>query len=401
MHVDDRESRIAAEFILVPFVTWSCERGPMGDYGRALEGIPELGLGAFRHLNALHGVLLIEHEAIVYCNEAAGTALGASPESLVGLTLVAFEKQLADPRFAALLRGALESTRTTGESRSMPMAVAIPTGGERLMSVTLTNLRPDGLPLYLISADAGAPLVGLGADLETQAAFIDLVPVALALRDTEGRYLRVNPAHTALYSQPRAFYEGKRAEEIEFHPNDGRRTDKIALDAAESELAMRELTTYAGDGTPRRVVSGARVGFGAGGASYALWSYVDVTERRQLEAAESSTRESLRTLAQALPIALFRCTPTGEFVYLSENFGEVWGTSREQALQLPGLVFGRVHPDERAELRRRADVATLELTPFEYDLRVEAQDGAWRWVHASAVPQRQDDGTVLFSGYVR
>ena len=373
----------------------------MGEYARALEDIPELGLGAFRHLSSIHGVLLIEDETIVYCNAAAREALGSTPGTLTGLTLATLAERLTDARFIKLLRTALHGCRLSAEPRSVQLVISGADGVERPLDVTLTNMRPEGRPLYLLSASAGTAPKGSTDDLERQAAFLDLVPVALALRDAEGRYLRVNPAHTALYAQPPDFFEGKRTDEIPFHPDDARRTADLALDALAGGEVQRELTTYAADGSPRRVISGARIARAAKGPSYSLWSYVDVTERRKLEVAEVLTRESLRTLTNTLPIALFRCSQEGTFTYVSENFEAVSGTASDVALRDSSRVYERVHPDECAGLRTGADHAAREMTPFELNLRLETQPGIYRWVHVSSVPLRQPDGTVMFSGYVR
>ncbi len=62
--------------------------------------------------------------------------------------------------------------------------------------------------------------------------------------------------------------------------------------------------------------------------------------------------------------------------------------------------FALIHPDDQATVRATLQASALALTPWECEYRVHFADGAVRWVAGKAVPQRLDDGSVRWHGFM-
>jgi PAS domain S-box-containing protein len=135
----------------------------------------------------------------------------------------------------------------------------------------------------------------------------------------------------------------------------------------------------------------------------------DVTELKEAEAAlHRAQAEAVRLLAdlqaslsfvdQFLPGVLcrFRDGPDGEprFTRISAAVEHYFGVRPEVVLADGRVLFDRVHPDDRAAL----EVAAAEAGPRRALYRAEGADGVWRWLQATALPRRLDDGELVWDG---
>ncbi|MGQ0711935.1 MAG: response regulator [Rhodoferax sp.] len=126
------------------------------------------------------------------------------------------------------------------------------------------------------------------------------------------------------------------------------------------------------------------------------------------EAAQGAMRQQLQEITQALPMAIFRARRDAQghfaFTYFSEPLREIWGVSAQQALQDPASL-------QQCVCDRGADgdvfAPLRQCTPAQADagwtrnLRVQLPDVGPRWVNVSAVASAQEDGGLLWTGYVR
>ena len=95
----------------------------------------------------------------------------------------------------------------------------------------------------------------------------------------------------------------------------------------------------------------------------------------------------------ASPAILWITEPNGACSYLSRQWLEFTGQTREQALGFGWL--DAVHPDDSAasgEAFRRANETN---TPFYFEYRLRTQTGAYRWAIDAGNPRFDQDGTYL------
>ncbi len=157
------------------------------------------------------------------------------------------------------------------------------------------------------------------------------------------------------------------------------------------------LATRQRDGTLRLFSVRAKPLFRPGATEpYATVStLIDVTERRSSEQALAASEERFRSLAEALPMALFRTDEEGRYTYVNPIFEQLTGVS----LQTRPRLLDVVHPDDRTEVLH-AIRESISTGRFHARFRMVAADGEVRWANSHAVPARRDERMVGFIGCV-
>ncbi len=123
------------------------------------------------------------------------------------------------------------------------------------------------------------------------------------------------------------------------------------------------------------------------------------------EALLQSTREEVREITDALPLAIFRARTdeAGHFVitYISHQIEDMWGVSAQAILDDTTAFIRRAHPQDMRDLRQLAEASGAALEPFNQNMRVQNSAGDMRWVHVSATPRKLADGSVVWTGFAR
>lgn len=133
----------------------------------------------------------------------------------------------------------------------------------------------------------------------------------------------------------------------------------------------------------------------------------DITEKKQARLAHDEVFNRFKKIASHVPGVLyqFRLRPDGtaSFPYVSEAIGALYrhrlSSADVQADASP--VFALIHPDDRSGVSASIQQSAQQLTPWEHEYRIRLDgDDAVRWLHASAMPEREADGAVLWHGFV-
>src|SRR6185369_9257912 len=90
---------------------------------------------------------------------------------------------------------------------------------------------------------------------------------------------------------------------------------------------------------------------------------------------------------------------TLRYEFLSGGTPTVRRVSREAALTDAKVVFDSILDEDRPELLAAMREAEEKLRPLEHDYRVRDGDGHVHWIHSSAAPLRQADGSILWTGH--
>lgn len=124
---------------------------------------------------------------------------------------------------------------------------------------------------------------------------------------------------------------------------------------------------------------------------------------------EASQRQlfqlQLDQLAENVPGMLYQyqLDPDGSshFPYASAGAVDIYGLTPDELRTDAGKVFERLHPDdrERGILGIQASARTLGIWQAEY--RVNLPGRGERWLSGYAKPQKLDNGSVLWHGYIR
>ncbi|MDI1246710.1 MAG: EAL domain-containing protein [Rhodoferax sp.] len=132
----------------------------------------------------------------------------------------------------------------------------------------------------------------------------------------------------------------------------------------------------------------------------------DITEKKQAREAREEVLNRFKKIASRVPGVLyqFRMRPdgTGSFPFVSEDISGLYRqrVSAADAQQDAGPVFALIHPDDRDGVMASIQQSAQQLTLWEQEYRIRFEDGIERWLHASAMPEREVDGAVLWYGYI-
>jgi diguanylate cyclase (GGDEF)-like protein len=128
---------------------------------------------------------------------------------------------------------------------------------------------------------------------------------------------------------------------------------------------------------------------------------VDATQREQ---ATRLVNERFASVTAAVPGVVYQrlVTPDGQirYTYISEGSLELFGVSPDEILSNPNALFSRHGADYSAKFRERLLAASKALTMWDVEATIVTPDGHKKYTHAIARPQRQADGSVLWTGLI-
>ncbi len=130
-----------------------------------------------------------------------------------------------------------------------------------------------------------------------------------------------------------------------------------------------------------------------------LWHgfITDITERRK--------RESLLTkVAAHVPGMLYQFVmPTdgnGSFPYVSQGISALYGLQPQEAMASWQVLNDRLHPEDRERVMASMRESQRQKTRWDCEYRIVMPDGRSRWVRGESDPEVQEDGSVIWHGYL-
>ncbi|MEI6512555.1 MAG: PAS domain S-box protein [bacterium] len=130
----------------------------------------------------------------------------------------------------------------------------------------------------------------------------------------------------------------------------------------------------------------------------------DITERKQAEKALSEALDRLQQISNQVPglVYQFRLRPDGSscMPFASNAIKEIFRVSPDEVREDASKVFASFHPDDYASVVASIQVSAQDLTLWHPEFRVKYDDGTVRWLYGNAVPQMEEDGSVLWHGFV-
>lgn len=119
---------------------------------------------------------------------------------------------------------------------------------------------------------------------------------------------------------------------------------------------------------------------------------------------QNAMRERLETLSSLLPgvVYLWRQEADGTFSvpYAGGNVAELFELDPEDLVQDASRVVAMVHPGDVDAYLASIDRSRRELSSWSHEFRIVRRDGGTRWLAGQALPERQDDGATVWTGFV-
>lgn len=112
----------------------------------------------------------------------------------------------------------------------------------------------------------------------------------------------------------------------------------------------------------------------------------------------------LQRLTSQLPGMLyqFQMWPDGRtaFPYSSPGILSIYEVTPEQVQKDASIVFSKLHADDLKRVEQSITDSVLTQTRWHCVYRTLLSDGVVRWLEGSAQPQRMEDGSTLWHGYI-
>ncbi len=114
--------------------------------------------------------------------------------------------------------------------------------------------------------------------------------------------------------------------------------------------------------------------------------------------------ERLRKIASRLPgmVYQYQRHPDGRhsMPYASGAITEIFRLSADAVKHDVTKLFDIIHPDDLNRTIKSINESADGLTPWRHEFRVRYDDGTVRWLFGNSVPQQQDDGSILWHGFI-
>ncbi|HEX8636928.1 MAG TPA: PAS domain-containing protein, partial [Pyrinomonadaceae bacterium] len=180
------------------------------------------------------------------------------------------------------------------------------------------------------------------------------------------------------------------------HPEDRRRATAIIAQAIEkAEEYEAEYRLVAPNGKIRWVIARGKIERDAAGKAVSLPGVVvDITERKQTEAALRESEGRFRQIANSMPQIVWSTTPEGYHDYFNERWYEYTGMPRSGALGWNWKDY--LHPDDYENTLSTWQNSLRTGEPYNVEYRLKsAADNSYRWFIARALPVKNDSGEIV------
>lgn len=133
-------------------------------------------------------------------------------------------------------------------------------------------------------------------------------------------------------------------------------------------------------------------------------TYIDVTQRHEIDAARQELQQRLSKLLAQVPGTVYqfrlRSDGTSCFPYASPGIVDIYGITPELALTDSSQAFASAHPDDLEKLRSSIQESAGSLQLWSHEWRQILPNGEVRWLAGQANPEREADGSTLWHGYI-
>ena len=138
-----------------------------------------------------------------------------------------------------------------------------------------------------------------------------------------------------------------------------------------------------------------------------MWTFRDITKRKQAEAAlieQLALRERLAKIAANVPgiIYSFRLRPDGStcLPYVSPTIEEFYGVRAEDLVDDASQFLDLIHPDDQARTWESIAESSRTLLPWRAEFRFRHSKRGVFWVEGQSTPERKADGSTLWHGFM-
>ena len=121
-------------------------------------------------------------------------------------------------------------------------------------------------------------------------------------------------------------------------------------------------------------------------------------------AAEHRANQRLRKIVARVPGVVFQyrrdADGRGSFPFASDALLDLFGVAPEEVVDSAAKVRELLHPDDEARFFASLHASAENVAPWRIEYRIRRHDGSVKWVLVDAVPERSDDGVIVWYGSI-
>jgi two-component system, cell cycle sensor histidine kinase and response regulator CckA len=122
------------------------------------------------------------------------------------------------------------------------------------------------------------------------------------------------------------------------------------------------------------------------------------------ETASKDVQNLLESIASRVPGMVYqfrlRANGTSCFPYSSAGIRDIYRVAPEEVREDASKVFANLHPDDYDAIVASIQQSAEKLALWRHEYRVKFADGTVHWLQGNAMPQREDDGAVIWYGFI-
>ena len=130
----------------------------------------------------------------------------------------------------------------------------------------------------------------------------------------------------------------------------------------------------------------------------------DITEAHEGRVALEEALGRLQKIADRVPgvVYQYRRRPDGSahMPFASEAIRRIYGLSPDEVRQDVTRLNTVHHPDDHEGIMASIQASALSLSPWRHEFRLKFPDGTIRLLYGDAVPEREADGSILWTGFI-
>ena len=131
----------------------------------------------------------------------------------------------------------------------------------------------------------------------------------------------------------------------------------------------------------------------------------NITDRKNAEEVREELLNRFERIGHQIPgvIYQFKLFPDGSscFSYASTGIEDIYGVAPEYVKKDATPAFNAIHPDDLEQVSASINESAENMTRWNDTYRVNLPSGKTIWVEGNATPQKQDDGSILWHGFIQ
>jgi len=140
------------------------------------------------------------------------------------------------------------------------------------------------------------------------------------------------------------------------------------------------------------------------GQGYNMALVRDISDRKILEESKSQALNLISKISNRVPGVVYQylLRPDGSscFPYASSAISDIYRVTPEEIKEDASKVFIHLHPEDLDGVVASIQKSAADLTPWIHEYRVKFNDGTINWLLGNAMPEKQDDGSILWYGFI-